>query len=247
MKTTYVFTPSDFGAVDLAQLVRIDSLPGAGTLWHDGVAVIGQHDVPLADIIDGKLTYVPAQDGNGAPYATIGFALGNAAGFAASHTLTVSVAPVNDAPTATGFTDTVHYLAGATRWVSATWSSPTSMATPSPRCSPSPPRPPVPLTTGTFGDATSPTTPAPASGVGERQRGRRVNAALADVRFQPVANWSADVGISTPIRDASGTGPAAGSITLTSGGTAAVDMAPSALPDATLNDTAMASSTPRRP
>ena len=31
-------------------------------------------------IIDGKLTYVPAQDGNGAPYATIGFALGNAAG-----------------------------------------------------------------------------------------------------------------------------------------------------------------------
>ncbi|WP_374240632.1 VCBS domain-containing protein [Zoogloea sp.] len=221
---SYVFTPSDFGAVDSAQLVRIDSLPGAGTLWHDGVAVIGQHDVPLADIIDGKLTYVPAQDGNGAPYATIGFALGNAAGFGASHTLTVSVAPVNDAPTATGLTDTVHYLAGATSVGIGnvvvtdvdgdTVTAVLTLATPAAGA----------LTTGTFGDATS-TYNASTGQWSVNGSVADVNAALADVRFQPVANWSADVGISTLIRDASGTGPAAGSITLTSGGgSAAVDV-----------------------
>ena len=41
-----------------------------------------------------------------------------------------------------------------------------------------------------------------------------VNLALADVSFTPVANWGVDATITTMIRDASGAGPAPGTITL---------------------------------
>ena len=41
-----------------------------------------------------------------------------------------------------------------------------------------------------------------------------VNAALAAVAFTPAANWDQDVTITTRIRDAAGTGPADGVITL---------------------------------
>lgn len=69
------------------------------------------------------------------------------------------------------------------------------------------------LTTGTFGSATS--TYNAGTGVWTVTGSvANVNAALAAVAFNPSANWDQDVTIATRIRDAAGTGPADGTITL---------------------------------
>src|SRR5437763_4007014 len=61
--------PSDSSANTLAA-VRITTLPGAGILQDDGVAVTAGQFVSVADINGSKLVYVPAPNGNGSPYAT---------------------------------------------------------------------------------------------------------------------------------------------------------------------------------
>lgn len=69
------------------------------------------------------------------------------------------------------------------------------------------------LSTGTFGSATS--TYNAVTGVWTVTGAvSDVNAALAAVAFTPAANWDQDVTITTRIRDAAGTGPADGVITL---------------------------------
>ena len=45
--------------------MRIDSLPGAGTLKLDGTALSGVTTVSVADISAGKLTYQAAANANG--------------------------------------------------------------------------------------------------------------------------------------------------------------------------------------
>jgi len=69
------------------------------------------------------------------------------------------------------------------------------------------------LTTGTYGSATS--TYNGGTGIWTVVGSViDVNAALAAVAFAPVANWDQDVTITTRVRDAAGTGPADGVITL---------------------------------
>src|SRR5262249_45910596 len=78
--TGYTFTAAEFGftdpkhspANDLAA-VRITTLPGAGTLTNDGVAVTAGQFVAIADIVAGKLVFAPAADANGAGYASFTF------------------------------------------------------------------------------------------------------------------------------------------------------------------------------
>lgn len=83
--------------------VRITALPGAGSLeYHDGSAwqaVSQDQMISRADLDAGRLRYVPAPDGNGQGYASIGFRVGDGSDFSATvNTLTVHVTPVDDAP-----------------------------------------------------------------------------------------------------------------------------------------------------
>lgn len=92
------------------QSVIITTLPVGGALKLDGVEVIAGQEVSAADITAGKLVYTPAANANStlnlAP--TLGFQVRDAGGSvdggvdlgAGISILTLSVAPVNDAPTA---------------------------------------------------------------------------------------------------------------------------------------------------
>ena len=115
---SYSVAVADFGFADadvgqtLAN-VRIDSLPAAGTLLLDGVAVAVGAVVSATDVAAGKLVFVPAADANGSPYAHFTFSVQDSAGAfdTAPNTLTLNVTPVNDAPIAsndnsTGLEDT---------------------------------------------------------------------------------------------------------------------------------------------
>jgi hypothetical protein len=108
--TAYVFAASDFGFTDpdgnaLVE-VRIASLPAAGVLTNNGVAVSSGQLVSAADIAAGLLRFTPAPDANGAGYASFGFQVRDNGGTAnggvdfdpAVRKMTVDVIPVNDAP-----------------------------------------------------------------------------------------------------------------------------------------------------
>ncbi|WP_275630489.1 Ig-like domain-containing protein [Pseudomonas sp. 273] len=95
------FSAADFGFNDAdagqhLQAVRIDSLPGAGSLTFDGVAVVQGQVIAAADL--GKLLFTPDANGNGAPYASFGFSVQDSAGAFDStpHTFTLDVTPVDD-------------------------------------------------------------------------------------------------------------------------------------------------------
>ena len=107
--TAYTVKTGDFGFADadadqtLAN-VRIDALPGAGTLLLNGTAVLAGTVIPAADIAAGKLVFAPAPDANGAAYASFAFSVQDSAGAfdTAPNTLTLNVTPVNDAPVGIG-------------------------------------------------------------------------------------------------------------------------------------------------
>jgi VCBS repeat-containing protein len=97
------FTAADFGFTDpdagaaLAD-VRIDTLPAAGALTLDGVAVTKGQVIDAADL--GKLAYTPLANGNGAGYAELTFSVSDGSAFDPTpNTLVFDVTPVNDAPT----------------------------------------------------------------------------------------------------------------------------------------------------
>ena len=92
--TDFAFNDTDAG--QHLQAVRIDSLPGAGSLTFDGVAVVPGQVIAAADL--GKLKFTPAANDNGAPYASFGFSVQDSAGAfdSASHTFTLDVTPVDD-------------------------------------------------------------------------------------------------------------------------------------------------------
>ncbi|WAB91163.1 retention module-containing protein [Pseudomonas citronellolis] len=99
--SSHSFSAADFAFNDTdagqhLQAVRIDSLPGAGSLTFDGVAVVPGQVIAAADL--GKLTFTPAANDNGAPYASFGFSVQDSAGAfdSASHTFTLDVTPVDD-------------------------------------------------------------------------------------------------------------------------------------------------------
>jgi Domain of unknown function (DUF4347)/Bacterial Ig domain/Beta-propeller repeat/Bacterial cadherin-like domain len=112
----YVFAAGDFGFSDPLDTppdallgVVIATVPGAGSLLNDGVAIAPGQFVALADIAAGKLQYLPAADANGAGYASFAFQVqddGGTAGGGADldptpNTITIDVTPVNDAPAGT--------------------------------------------------------------------------------------------------------------------------------------------------
>ncbi|MFN3231367.1 MAG: cadherin domain-containing protein [Alphaproteobacteria bacterium] len=105
--TPLVLSANDFGFVDAnagdtLQSVRIMSLPAAGTLSLNGIAVTVDQVVSAADLAAGNLTFTPAADENGPAYAGFEFRVSDGFNFSANAaTLTIDVAAVNDAPTVT--------------------------------------------------------------------------------------------------------------------------------------------------
>ncbi|SDK52403.1 type I secretion C-terminal target domain (VC_A0849 subclass), partial [Pseudomonas delhiensis] len=107
------FSAADFGFQDVDHndalgAVRIDSLPGAGKLTLNGVAVSAGQVIAAADL--GKLAYTPAANANGDNYASFTFSVkdSNGAFDSTPNKLTVNVTPVNDDPVAVND----HYLVG---------------------------------------------------------------------------------------------------------------------------------------
>ena len=78
--TAYTFTAADFGFSDASDspantllAVTITTLPGAGSLTNNGVAVTAGQSITLADITAGSLVFTPAPNANGAGYASFTF------------------------------------------------------------------------------------------------------------------------------------------------------------------------------
>ena len=110
--TQAVLATGDFGSysdpnsLPLAA-VKITTLPSAGSLDYDTTgagawaAVAVDQEISAVDITAGRLRFTPVYYGNGSPYATIGFRVGNGTAFSIPYTLTANVTPVNDyVPTA---------------------------------------------------------------------------------------------------------------------------------------------------
>ena len=110
--TPYTFTTADFGYSDgndvpanPFQAVTFTTLPAAGTLTNNGVAVGVGASVSAADIAAGRLVYTPALNGNGVAYAAFTFQVQDDGGTAnggadldpVANTCTFNVSPVNDA------------------------------------------------------------------------------------------------------------------------------------------------------
>jgi hypothetical protein len=78
--TAYTFTTADFGFTDPNDVpantllaVKITTLPGAGTLTDNGVAVTTGQFIPVADIAGGKLKFTPVLGAFGSPYVSFTF------------------------------------------------------------------------------------------------------------------------------------------------------------------------------
>jgi trimeric autotransporter adhesin len=119
----YTFTAADFGFSDASDApannfsaVKIATIPGAGSLTNNGVAVVAGDVVTKADIDAGKLVFTPAANVNGAGYASFTFQVQDDGGIANSgvdldqsaNTLTIDVIPVNAAPSGTSNTVTTN-------------------------------------------------------------------------------------------------------------------------------------------
>ena len=119
--TAYTFAAADFGFTDPNDTpannllaVKITTLPAAGTLTDNGVAVTAGQFVPVADITGGLLKFTPAANANGAAYASFTFQVQDDGGTAnggvdldqSPNTITVNVTAVNDAPAGTNKTVT---------------------------------------------------------------------------------------------------------------------------------------------
>src|SRR5439155_571207 len=108
----YTFLTADFGFSDSdgnsLAAVKITTLPGAGTLKNNSVAVTAGQFVSAADITAGKLKFSPLANANGSPYTTFTFQVQDDGGTAfggvdldpSANTMTVDVNSVNDAPAA---------------------------------------------------------------------------------------------------------------------------------------------------
>jgi len=119
--TAYTFARTDFGFSDPIDSpantllgVRISSLPSAGALTLNGVAVAALDFVTVADLDGGKLVFTPTAHGNGAGFASFGFQVRDDGGTANGgidtdptvRTMTLDVTSVNDAPSGSDATVT---------------------------------------------------------------------------------------------------------------------------------------------
>lgn len=116
-QTTLEDTPVILGSADFGTYsdpensplaaVKITGLPTLGSLQYNNgsawVAVVQDQVISKADLDAGKLQFVPAPNGNGSGYASIGFKVSDGTAFSINaNTLSVDVTPVNDAPTVSG-------------------------------------------------------------------------------------------------------------------------------------------------
>ncbi|MFO0868130.1 MAG: DUF4347 domain-containing protein [Pirellulales bacterium] len=114
--TPYTFTASDFGFTDAQDspanslsAVKITTLPLAGSLTLNGVAVTAGQSVSVASINSGLLRFTPSLHANGTNYASFTFQVQDDGGTAAggvdldptANQLTIHVTSVNDAPAGT--------------------------------------------------------------------------------------------------------------------------------------------------
>jgi hypothetical protein len=112
--TARVLAVADFGFSDVdtgdtLQAVTVTTLPAAGSLKLNGVAVTASQSISVADLSAGKLVFTPAANANGAAYASFGFKVSDGTALSASaYTMTANVTPVNDAPTASHRTVTTN-------------------------------------------------------------------------------------------------------------------------------------------
>ena len=95
-------TYSDPGSQPLSA-VKITTLPSTGSLEYDSTGednwepVTVDQEISEADITAERLRFSPAADGNGSPYTTVGFRVGNGTELSlASYILTLNVTPIND-------------------------------------------------------------------------------------------------------------------------------------------------------
>jgi hypothetical protein len=113
--TALTFAGSDFGFSDTSDVppgllagVKITTLPSAGALRNNNVAVIVGQVVSIADITAGRLKFNPALNGNGTGYTSFTFQVQDDGGTAnggidldpSPNTMTLDVTAVNDAPNA---------------------------------------------------------------------------------------------------------------------------------------------------
>ncbi len=124
----HTFTTADFGFTDPndsppddLDAVRITTLPGAGTLRNNGVLVTTGQLITVAAITGGDLTFTPAANGTGSPYASFTFQVRDDGGTtnggvnldASANTITINVTGLNSPPaganrTITTNEDTAH-------------------------------------------------------------------------------------------------------------------------------------------
>lgn len=109
----YVFTANDFGFSDTDGNafagVRIVTLPSAGALFLDGLAIAADTFVSAADIVAGNLTFAPQADENGSYYDSFTFQVRDDGGTdnggvdtdPYADTFAFDVTAVNDAPVVT--------------------------------------------------------------------------------------------------------------------------------------------------
>ncbi|KEQ17775.1 tandem-95 repeat protein [Endozoicomonas numazuensis] len=110
------FSFSDEDSGDVLSTVLIKTLPGAGVLTLNGVAVTEEQSVSKADINAGLLTFTPVADASGDNYASFTFAVSDGQLESSIQTVTVDVTPVADAPNITvggspsyeSITETIH-------------------------------------------------------------------------------------------------------------------------------------------
>lgn len=111
--TAYVFKVTDFGFTDPIDVpanaflaVRITTLPLAGSLTNNGLAIIAGAHISVADIAAGKLKFTPAANKSGAAYASFTFQVQDNGGTAnggvdtdlTARKMTIAVTAVNDPP-----------------------------------------------------------------------------------------------------------------------------------------------------
>ncbi len=99
--TMLTFTASDFGFSDVDGGARSDiiitTLPAAGSLKFNGVAVSLNQSIAVSSL--GLLTFTPAANANGIPYASFGFKVSDGAAESVStYTMTINVTAETEAP-----------------------------------------------------------------------------------------------------------------------------------------------------
>jgi len=119
---TYTFAATDFGLTDpndspanALLAVKVATLPGAGSLKLNGVAVTAGQSVAVADITAGKLVFSPATNANGSNYASFTFQVQDNGGTgnggvdldASPNTFSFNITAVNDAPAGTNAAKTI--------------------------------------------------------------------------------------------------------------------------------------------